>query len=105
MTVRAQIPGRLRDGIEIQIPTPRRTMIRTRVSTRAFANNARQATHLEAVVAVASLLEPAAIEGALALVLETCDDAAEAFDTPETVDRSDALTFLAAAVRGEIDPS
>tara|TARA_R110000868_G_scaffold83620_4_gene235901 strand:- start:506 stop:844 length:339 start_codon:yes stop_codon:yes gene_type:complete len=102
-TVRASLCA---EGVEIYTPTPIRTLSRAVVPTVDFieAMRPRQATHLEAVIAVASLLDPETIDRALALVLDTCDDAAEAYASEETADRSDALTFLASAVRGEVLP-
>lgn len=103
LTVRASLAP---SGIQIEIPTPRRSMLRTVVRPQTFAGLARQASHLEAVIALASLIEPAALEQALALVLETCEDAAEAWSgiDADTSERVDALTWIAAAVRGTIAP-
>ena len=97
-TVRASL---CEAGIQIEIPTPRRSTIRVVMTPERFvAFEPRQASHAEALIAVTGLLDHETIEKALALVLETCEDAAEAFDSDETRDRSDALRFLAALVRG-----
>lgn len=88
------------EGIQIEIPTPRRGLVSVVLTTTRFAAlEPIQASHAEALDRVLYLLGPERAEKALALVLGTCEDAAEAYGDglPET---AEALSRFSAAWRG-----
>ena len=86
-------------GIAIDLPVgPVRRMT---IGTEAFsALEPRAATHLEALSATLAMLDPDHTEKALALVLETCEDAAEVYGDGGDPVLSDALSRFSAAWRG-----
>lgn len=97
-TVRASLDPR---GIALEIPTGPRAIVTMIVRPETFAAYApRQASHVEALEAALVRMAPADREKALALVLETCEDAAEAYGDGGLPETAEALSRFSAAWRG-----
>jgi hypothetical protein len=95
-TARASFDPR---GIAIDLPVG--PVSRMTIGTEAFsALEPRAASHLEALSAALAMLDPDHVEKALALVLETCEDASEAYGHGGMPETAEALSRFAAAWRG-----